>query len=374
MLEGVMARGDRRLADVIEAAWRNGARYDGWNEHMRYDVWLDAFRAAGLDPLWYRSRRYDSDDVLPWDHIDYLLNRRFLWNDYQSALCGAPIRDCTYAECSGCGVCDENEIKRDVYAPASTYADVAEKPEHVKALELRHTPPSGTAPTRLLSLRCMYSRLGPAAFIDHLQMVKIFFRAFSAAGIRVKYSSGHHPLPKFSFGQPLAVAVSSEVEYFDVVLEEQISGSSLMKRVNRRLPEGVDIHSVQVLPEGTPSISDSMESFTYAIDLKHQLSHDKILECVERYRNAEDFTIERIRKNKVKPVSLKRYVDFIDISGDSVVCCRIGMDLEGSVRLSEILEHVFGLDDEQRLSVEVRKIKATFKPRNIPEAVSGKEF
>jgi len=374
MLEGVMARGDRRLADVIEHAWRNGARYDGWNEHMRYDIWLDAFKAVGIDPSWYRTRRYDSDDVLPWDHIDYLVSRKFLWHDYQSALCGAPVQDCTYAECSGCGVCDEESIKRNVYAPGGAVGDNAEVAEHVKTLNLIQTPPVAAAPTRILALRCMYSRLVPAAFIDHLQMVKIFFRAFSAAGIRVKYTNGHHPLPKFSFGQPLAVAVSSEVEYFDVVLEEQVTGPSLMKRVNRRLPEGVRVMSLQPLPESTPSISDSMESFTYAIDLKRQLSHNDIFECIERYNVAEDFIIDRIRKNKVKPVSLKRYVNFIDISGDSVVRCRIGMDLEGSVRLSEILEHVFNLDEEQRMSVGVCKVKATFKSRNIPEAASGEEF
>jgi len=69
ILEGVIARGDRRLADVIEAAWRAGARFDGWNEHFRYDLWEKAFADCGIDPGFYAHRARDPSELLPWDHI-----------------------------------------------------------------------------------------------------------------------------------------------------------------------------------------------------------------------------------------------------------------------------------------------------------------
>jgi radical SAM superfamily enzyme YgiQ (UPF0313 family) len=69
ILEAVFARGDRRLAEVIEAAWRNGARFDGWDEHFRPDVWDQALDLHGLDKAWYAHRERDPDELLPWSHL-----------------------------------------------------------------------------------------------------------------------------------------------------------------------------------------------------------------------------------------------------------------------------------------------------------------
>jgi len=69
-LEGTLARGDRRVADVIEDAWRRGARFDAWNEHFNYGAWVAAFEAAGIDPAFYARRPRDPGEVLPWDHVD----------------------------------------------------------------------------------------------------------------------------------------------------------------------------------------------------------------------------------------------------------------------------------------------------------------
>jgi hypothetical protein len=69
VLEAVFARGDRRLGRVIEHAWRNGARFDGWDECFNAQVWDRAFAAIGLDPAWYANRERDYNEVLPWAHL-----------------------------------------------------------------------------------------------------------------------------------------------------------------------------------------------------------------------------------------------------------------------------------------------------------------
>jgi len=81
ILEGVIARGDRRLADVIEAAWRSGARFDGWNEHFRYDLWTKAFAGCGIDPAFFAHRARDPSELLPWDHIGAHHSRETLWKE-----------------------------------------------------------------------------------------------------------------------------------------------------------------------------------------------------------------------------------------------------------------------------------------------------
>lgn len=109
-LEAVFARGDRRLGAVLEEAWRRGCRFDGWTEHFRFNLWMDSFKGADLDPVFYAERCFDYDEVLPWDHIDAGVSREFLIREHKRALAGIPTPDCRFASCSGCGICQDYGI------------------------------------------------------------------------------------------------------------------------------------------------------------------------------------------------------------------------------------------------------------------------
>ena len=103
MLEAWLARGDRRMSEVILAAWQNGARFDAWAEHFRYDTWLAAFTGAGLDPAFYTHRARPLDEQLPWDHISTGVRKKYLQMDFQASLQGEPRSDCRLG-CEACGV------------------------------------------------------------------------------------------------------------------------------------------------------------------------------------------------------------------------------------------------------------------------------
>lgn len=101
-LEGILARGDRRLADAIELAWTKGARFDGWSETFNLQRWLEAFEECGLDPMDYtRERRLD--EALPWDHIDSGVTKDFLKRERCAAYDARLTPDCR-AACSACGL------------------------------------------------------------------------------------------------------------------------------------------------------------------------------------------------------------------------------------------------------------------------------
>jgi len=104
-LEAVLARGDRRLSEVVFNAWRLGARFDGWSEHFRPDIWEAAFRQAGVDPAHYAHRPRQREEVFPWDHLDAGVSRSFLWRERERAMSGEVTPDCREAGCHGCGVC-----------------------------------------------------------------------------------------------------------------------------------------------------------------------------------------------------------------------------------------------------------------------------
>ena len=114
-LEAVFARGDRRLADAIELAWREGAKFDSWSEYFDLDRWLRAFDDCGLDPAFYANRTRSREEVLPWCRISTGVTTDFLWRERERAYEAVITPDCR-KQCTGCGanhllekgrVCDE---------------------------------------------------------------------------------------------------------------------------------------------------------------------------------------------------------------------------------------------------------------------------
>ncbi len=112
IIEGLLSRGDRRVSRVILAAWRDGARFDGWSEFFSYERWLrGAESALANEPVnveWYTTRERDYAEVLPWDHLDAGLDRDWLWQDWQDSIApggAAEVEDCRWTPCYECGVC-----------------------------------------------------------------------------------------------------------------------------------------------------------------------------------------------------------------------------------------------------------------------------
>ena len=106
-LEGVFARGDRKVGKVLLEAWRQGARFDGWSEYFRPDIWADAFVATGIDPDFYTTRSRTTNEALPWQHIDCGASSEWLATEWKRAQSGTLTADCRHGECTGCGVCQD---------------------------------------------------------------------------------------------------------------------------------------------------------------------------------------------------------------------------------------------------------------------------
>ena len=107
VLEGALSRGDRRLSAVIETAWRNGAKFDGWTDQFKDEVWKDAFCRCGAAPEFYSRRTRDLEEVLPWAHTSPGVSADFLRREWQRAQEAALTHDCRRETCTGCGVCPE---------------------------------------------------------------------------------------------------------------------------------------------------------------------------------------------------------------------------------------------------------------------------
>ncbi len=102
-IEAVFARGDRRLGEALERAWRMGCRFDGWSDQFRYDLWLKAFEESGLDPDFYALRPRPTDEVFPWDHLDCGVTKDYMLREWERALREECTPDCRRG-CTGCGM------------------------------------------------------------------------------------------------------------------------------------------------------------------------------------------------------------------------------------------------------------------------------
>lgn len=102
LIEGVLARGDRRLSSVIYNAFINGCKFDSWDNKFKFDVWMKAFEVNNLDPLFYTQRKRPFNELLPWDHLDFGVSRKFLEKENLKAHKSKVTPHCRI-KCSGCG-------------------------------------------------------------------------------------------------------------------------------------------------------------------------------------------------------------------------------------------------------------------------------
>ena len=101
-LEGVLARGDRKLCGVIESAWKKGCKFDSWSENFLLDKWMEAFRDHGVDPSFYANRKRDYNEIMPWEHLDYAVSKDFLIKENILAHSEKTTPNCR-EKCSNCG-------------------------------------------------------------------------------------------------------------------------------------------------------------------------------------------------------------------------------------------------------------------------------
>jgi radical SAM family uncharacterized protein/radical SAM-linked protein len=245
-LEGVLARGDRSLSDVIEHAYRAGARFDSWDEGLRLPLWDAAFAATGVSPERFLGT-LPTSARLAWDHIDVGLQADFLAREYRKALrnrlsppCGKAVgrfvhhtnlqdhlQDTRKLVCYDCGVaCDlgamRNErseflIKLGAREPRLPVIRGSATPERAADAQPKRPPqrPDQGTPIRI---RLCYEKLGRAAFTSHLDLVRLLPRLFRRLSLPLYYSLGYHPKPIMIFGSALSLGVLSLGEYVDLKL------------------------------------------------------------------------------------------------------------------------------------------------------------
>jgi radical SAM family uncharacterized protein/radical SAM-linked protein len=294
LLEGVFARGDRRLGKALEAAVQLGCRFDGWREHFRWDLWQEAFASAGLDPDWYLRQR-SAGETLPWDHIDAGVSKDFLLRERQAALLGKATPDCRNGQCSYCGLCDFDTIK-----PRLTENEWLEPSMAEAETELPE-------PALLPKIRLTLTKTGKTASLSHLEYMTLIHRAVRCAGLPVKFSAGFHPAPRISFGDALPLGVASDAELIDLELTSPCEPQEALERLNREFPQGVKVLSAEIWPRNGDAPANSILAAIFRVPLPEG-SEKGLDERLTDFLKQESVIATRIKKNRAIEIDLRPWV------------------------------------------------------------------
>ncbi len=300
-MEGVFARGDRRLAPVIARAVELGCRFDGWHEHFALNLWLQAFADCGVQPEWYLRRR-SLDEILPWDHLDCGVTRAFLLKERELALGEAATVDCRNGVCSACGVCDFSAVTNRIYDAA---APLPIRAEHVDREKL---------PARM---RLRFAKDGAMRYLSHLELLTVFTRAVSKAGVPILFSQGFHPHPRFSFATATSVGVESVAEYMDMMVEDGIPAAEVQGRLNAVLPAGLKILAADQVDAKSPSLSTLIDKTCYRITFAGADPERLAEQCVQ-FMAHDEYVIQRKKKGEVQSVDLRGEATTLAAMGNSV--------------------------------------------------------
>ena len=304
VLEGVFARGDRRLGNVLEKAHSLGCRFDGWREHFRYDLWQQAFTDTGIDAEWYLRQRLPGE-TLPWDHIDAGVTKDFLMRERQNALLGKATADCRNGQCSYCGLCDFETVKprladnKPTKAPEVQESIVDEQP-------------------LLPKIRLTMTKTGRAASLSHLEYMTLVHRAVRRAGLPVKFSTGFHPHPRISFGDALPLGVSSKAELVDLEMSAPVRPEEVMPSLNQELPEGVSVVAATEWPRKADAPANSIVYATYEVPLSSDMEHD-LAPRVEEFLKQEEVMATRTKKKRQEEINIRPWVHELSLQGGALV-------------------------------------------------------
>jgi radical SAM family uncharacterized protein/radical SAM-linked protein len=335
-MEGVFARGDRRLAPVLMRAVELGCRFDGWREHFSLERWLQAFVDCNVQPEWYLRRR-ELDEVLPWSHLDTGVSREFLLKERQQALAEASTADCRHGDCTACGVCDFDRVSNRL----SVKNDMS-----VRQVRM---PGSGVS----ARIRLRFGKAGAMRYLSHLELITLFTRAVSRSGVPILFSQGFHPHPRFSFATATSVGVESVAEYMDMFVEEGIAGDEVMRRLNAVLPKGFTILEAEQVNVKSPSLSTLVDKTRYRVTFRDLASDDLPDKCVQFMAHTE-FVIQRKKKGDVRSIDLRGEVASLTVTGSSVEL------VAGRGKPLEFARAILADDAVQADDIRIEKLEVLF--------------
>lgn len=320
-MEDFVGRGDRRLSSVVRRAWELGAREDSWWDSLEraFAAWTQAIAEAGLT---WKYRQVEQGEwnlfqasgtslsettpaatpnlemPLPWDHLDTGIDKAWLKADLQRALEAATVPDCSFAECSHCGVCGA-DFGHNVVIP----------PPPIPIFAGHFVPPT----ERVQRLRVWFGKLGSLALLSHLDLVRLFDRALRRAALPIAFTGGFHPGPRIVPASALPLGMTSTGEIVDFELTQVMDADEFRARLSAQLPAELPLYRIESVEVGAPAATKLLDRAEYFLTLElHEGEEQSVVGAepwqtwIEAVCNAGEILMEQTTKSgKTHSVNLR---------------------------------------------------------------------
>ncbi len=194
LLEGLISRGDEKVASVIERAYEKGAIFDAWDEHINFGLWEESVNENSLCLNDYLKAR-EVEEELPWEFISTGVTKEFLISEFQKYFEKRPTPDCRFDKCSKCGVCDFKNIKNR-FSPRE------------EAIQIKISAKSEEKRRYII----VYTKKENMRYLGMLDMMRLWHRILKMSGVPLVYSKGFNPQPLLDGGWALPLGMESECE------------------------------------------------------------------------------------------------------------------------------------------------------------------
>lgn len=341
-LEGIFSRGDRRLNRALVEAWQNGAHFDSWTEHLNIPIWEKAMEKCGLKPDFYLHRKRDYDEVLPWSHIDSGISKKFLLKEWEKAINAETTPDCRN-HCTDCGVCER---------PYSSLVINKGVPEfNNQTLPAAKKVPDNT----IRKYRITFAKLSNACYLSHLELLRLFIRAFRRVGISLAYSKGFHPTPRISFAIALPVGMKSLQEVMDIQVFNSCYNDSILETLNKELPLGIKIISIKEIPIKTPPPKVKESVFYVKTDGIFSKTD------IDNFLKLDSLLVNQARKDGIRRIDIRPHVKAAHLLSDNKLELTLTHGNGPESKPSGIIENIFSLSEKQTDELEILKTKCVIQ-------------
>ncbi|MBP3205866.1 MAG: TIGR03960 family B12-binding radical SAM protein [Lachnospiraceae bacterium] len=374
VMEGVLARGDRRLGQVIRNVYEKGCYFDAWGEYYDHAKWLETIAECGLDVAFYTSRKRELDEIFPWDFIDCGVTKTFLKREWQKAQEELISENCKL-KCQGCGAarfgggictepkgCDidkEDSVKPDAAKPDKAISDtISDTPSpEAKKKTLQEFPQAdGGQKPKNIRLRIKFSKHGNIRFIGHLDVMRYFQKTIRRAGIDVAYTGGFSPHQIMSFAQPLGVGLESNGEYMDVEVASLTSCEEIKQRLNEASVPDIRVLDVVILPDGAGNAMASVAAASYTVRFREGRMPKCFAEAdpaarakiLSEFLSREQILIQKQGKAGIREVDIRPGIYKLAWKADEEDALEMLVDASsaGNIKPVQILEAMLRGSDE----------------------------
>lgn len=289
ILECIIGRGSKDIGKLIYKAYKNGAKFDGWDEFFDFQAWKKGNKINFTKYL----KAIPLDTELPWDNIDIGIKRNFLKREWQKSKKEDLTEDCRIGTCSACGICDDKIIPK--------YVHSKQIPEIKLKKKINDNKPN-------IYYRVFFSQTDDMRFIGHLDMMRMLHNVLRAVDLPIVFSKGYNVHPRLSLCAPLPLGVEGKNEYFDFIMKDNIDEELILRKFKSKMPQSLPVNKV------TQLASKKMRAMEYYEYEKIKITppseyHSLFKEKTAEFNLKDKFEIIRIRKKKEQKVRLKEKIN-----------------------------------------------------------------